>query len=96
MNKSLDMNSVNCGLLCIVLVVVVLCCMNKTKTTENFRQSRFCRRNCGSHAACEKSPGHCGVRGCGPRCKSYKYKYIADNAFADREACNKSCESQYD
>ena len=38
MGKSLNMNFVNCALLVVVLVLVVMCCMNKSN--EGFRRGR--------------------------------------------------------
>ena len=40
MSKSLNMNYVNCALIVVVLVLVVMCCMNKTN--EGFKNKRSC------------------------------------------------------
>ena len=43
MAKSLNMNYVNCALLVVVLVLVIMCCMNKSK--EGLKQKKFKNTN---------------------------------------------------
>ena len=92
MNKSLDMNSVNCGLLCIVLVVVVLCCMNTTKTTENFRESRYCRGNCNSDSKCRMN-WRCFI--CKNRCNGYKAAALSAGSHGNKQNCKDTCTKNY-
>jgi hypothetical protein len=89
MNKSLDMNSLNCMLLVVVLVVVVLCCV-KSKTKEGFKESKWCGKNCDTNDKCEGNVGKnkkmCKFL-CRKRCAGYAASQANANACAPIRFC---------